>query len=60
MKSKLRFLLGCSRNMKAIGWTIADIVGIPLGIYTNKIKLVKGCEPNIEHPLGSILPYKRY
>lgn len=33
----------------AIGWTIADIIGIHLRICTHKIKLVKYYKPSIEH-----------
>lgn len=35
--------------MEAISWTITDIVGIPSGICTNKIKIVEGYKPSIEN-----------
>ncbi|XP_049410609.1 uncharacterized protein LOC125873801 [Solanum stenotomum] len=34
---------------RAIGWTIADIIGIPPGICTHKIQLEEDCSPSIEH-----------
>ena len=37
------------RFKRAIGWSIADIIGIPPGICTHKIKLVPECIPSIEH-----------
>ena len=37
------------RFKRAIGWTIPDIIGIPLGIYSNKIKLMPDHKPSIEH-----------
>ncbi|XP_049372491.1 uncharacterized protein LOC125837400 [Solanum verrucosum] len=37
------------RYKRAIGWTIADIIGIPLGICTHKIQLEEDCNPSIEH-----------
>ncbi|XP_015158401.1 uncharacterized protein [Solanum tuberosum] len=37
------------RYKRAIGWTIADIIGIPPGICTNKIQLEEDCSLSIEH-----------
>ncbi|XP_049365817.1 uncharacterized protein LOC125830680 [Solanum verrucosum] len=37
------------RHIKAIGWTISDIVGIPPGICTHKIQLDSDCKPSVEH-----------
>ncbi|KAK4731638.1 hypothetical protein R3W88_024626 [Solanum pinnatisectum] len=37
------------RYKRAIGWTIADIIGIPPGICTHKIQLEEDCSPSIEH-----------
>ena len=37
------------RYKRAIGWTIADIIGIPPGICMHKIQLEKDCVPTIEH-----------
>lgn len=37
------------RYKREIGWTIADIIGIPLGICTHKIQLEEDCIPSIEH-----------
>ena len=37
------------RFKRAIGWTIADIIGIPPGICSHKIKLMPDHKPNIEH-----------
>ncbi|KAH0679182.1 hypothetical protein KY284_020267 [Solanum tuberosum] len=34
------------RFKRAIGWTIADIIGIPPGIYSHKIKLMLDNKPN--------------
>lgn len=34
---------------RAIGWTIADIIGVPPGICMYKIKLEDNCMPSIEH-----------
>ena len=34
---------------RAIGWTIADIIGIPLGICSHKIQLMPDHNPSIEH-----------
>lgn len=43
-------LLSILRTYKRdIGWTIADIIGISLGIYTHKIQLEENCNPSIEH-----------
>ena len=33
----------------AIGWTIADIIGIPPGIRSHKIQLMPDHKPSIEH-----------
>ncbi|XP_049410485.1 uncharacterized protein LOC125873640 [Solanum stenotomum] len=38
-----------TRFKRAIGWTIVDIIGIPLGICTHKIQLEEDCSPSIEH-----------
>jgi len=35
--------------IKAIGWTIVDIVGIPPRICTHKIQLDSECKPSVEH-----------
>ncbi|XP_049372518.1 uncharacterized protein LOC125837442 [Solanum verrucosum] len=37
------------RHIKAIGWTIADIVRISPGICTHKIQLDSDCKPSVEH-----------
>jgi len=37
------------RYKRAIGWTIADIIGISPGICTHKIQLDEDCSPSIEH-----------
>ena len=37
------------RFKRAIGWTIADIIGIPHGICSNKIKLISDHKPSIEN-----------
>jgi len=37
------------RYKRAIGWTIVDIIGIPLDICTHKIQLEEECSPSIEH-----------
>ncbi|XP_015158426.1 uncharacterized protein [Solanum tuberosum] len=37
------------KHIKAIGWTIANIVGIPPGICTHKIWLDSECKPSVEH-----------
>ena len=34
---------------RAIGWTIADIRGIPSGICEHKIQLEEGSKPSVEH-----------
>ena len=34
---------------RAIGWTIADIRGIPSGICDHKIQLEEGSKPSVEH-----------
>lgn len=41
---------------KAIGQTIADIIGIPPDIYTHKIQLEEDCTPTIEHQRRLNLP----
>ncbi|XP_049357004.1 uncharacterized protein LOC125821635 [Solanum verrucosum] len=37
------------KHIKAIGWTIVDIVGIPPVICTHKIQLDSVCKPSVEH-----------
>jgi len=37
------------KHIKAIGWTITDIVGIPPSICTHKIQLDSDCKPSVEH-----------
>ena len=37
------------RFERAIGWTIADIIGIPPGICSHKIQLMPDHKPCIEH-----------
>ena len=37
------------RFKRAIGWTIADIIGIPPGICSHKIQLMPDHKPSIEH-----------
>ena len=37
------------RFKRAIGWTIAEIIGIPLGICSHKIQLILDHKPSIEH-----------
>ena len=37
------------RFKRAIGWTIVDIIGIPLGIFSHKIQLIPDHKPIIEH-----------
>ena len=34
---------------RAIGWTIADIIGIPPSISSHKIQLMPDHKPNIKH-----------
>lgn len=34
---------------RAIGWTIADIIGISLGVFIQKIHLEEDYAPNIEN-----------
>ena len=36
------------RFKRAIGWTIADIIGIPPGICSHKIQLMRDHKPSIE------------
>ncbi|XP_070054540.1 uncharacterized protein [Nicotiana tomentosiformis] len=36
-------------HQQAIGWTIADIRGIPVGICEHKIQLEQGSKPSVEH-----------
>ncbi|XP_070008409.1 uncharacterized protein [Nicotiana sylvestris] len=36
-------------HRQAIGWTIADIRGIPVGIYEHKIQLENEIKPSVEH-----------
>ncbi|XP_049394678.1 uncharacterized protein LOC125858965 [Solanum stenotomum] len=44
------------RHIKVIGWTITDIVGIPLGSCTHKIQLDSDCKPSVEHQWRLNLP----
>ena len=37
------------RLKRDIGWTIADIIGIPPSFFSNKIKLMPDHKPRIEH-----------
>ena len=37
------------RFKRVIGWTIADIIGIPPGICSHKIQLMPDHKPSIEH-----------
>ena len=37
------------RLKRAIGWTIADVIGIPPGIFSHKIQLMRDNKPSIEH-----------
>lgn len=37
------------RYKRSIGWTIADIIGMPPCICTHKIQLEEDCVPTIEH-----------
>ena len=37
------------RFKRAIGWTIVDIIGIPPGICSHKIQLMRYHKPSIEH-----------
>ena len=37
------------RFKRAIGWTIADIIGIPPVIFSHKIQLMPDHKPSIEH-----------
>ena len=37
------------RFKRAIGWTIVDIIGIPPGICSHKIKLIPDHKSSIEH-----------
>ena len=37
------------RFKRAIGWTIADIIGIPPGICSHKIQLMPDHKPSVEH-----------
>ena len=37
------------RFKKATGWIIVDIIGIPPGISSHKIKLMPDHKPSIEH-----------
>ncbi|XP_049414688.1 uncharacterized protein LOC125877439 [Solanum stenotomum] len=47
---KVKFLIEVLwKHIKAIGWTIADIVGIPPGICTHKIWLDSECKTSVEH-----------
>ena len=44
------------RFKRATGWTIADIIGIPPGICSHKIKLMPDHKPSIEHQRRLNLP----
>ena len=44
------------RFKRAIGWTITDIIGIPPGIFSHKIKLMPDHKPSIEHQRRLIPP----
>ncbi|XP_070057288.1 uncharacterized protein [Nicotiana tomentosiformis] len=47
---KVEHLLNTLRDHRhAIGWTIADIRGIPAGICEHKIKLEQESKPSVEH-----------
>ena len=37
------------KYIKAIGWTIADIVGIAPSVCSHKIQLTANCKPSAEH-----------
>ena len=37
------------RFKRAIGWTVADIIGIPLGIFSHKNQVMPDHQPSIEH-----------
>lgn len=37
------------KHIRALGWSIADIIGIPPGICTHKINLQDECKPTVEH-----------
>ena len=37
------------RFKRAIGWTIADIIAIPPGICSHKVKLMTNHKPSIKH-----------
>lgn len=41
-------VLVLKRFNRDIGWTIANIIGIPHGICTHKIQLEEDCSPRIE------------
>ena len=43
------FLKVLKRFKRAIGWTITDIIGIPLEICSHKIQLMPDHKPIIEH-----------
>ena len=44
------------RFKRAIGWTIAEIIGIPPGIFSHKIQLMPDHKPSIEHQRRLNLP----
>ena len=46
------------RSKRAIGWTIADIIDIPLGILSHKIQLMPDHKPSIEYQRCLNLPMK--
>ena len=43
------FVKVLKRFKSAIGWTIADIIGIPPGIFSHKVQLMPNHKPSIEH-----------
>ena len=43
------FVKVLKRFKRAIGWTTADIIGIPPGICSHKIQLMPNYKPSIEH-----------
>nr|XP_009795131.1 PREDICTED: uncharacterized protein LOC104241873 [Nicotiana sylvestris] len=49
MESVNQLLEVLKEHRQAIGWTIADIRGIPVGICEHKIQLESETKPNVEH-----------
>lgn len=39
------------KHIKALGWSISDIIGIPPSICTHKIQLSDECKPSIGHQM---------